>query len=208
MKNQEFIELLNLYIDHEISAEQASRLETEVMRDPGRRNTYEQYCRMQKACRLLAVTTDESAPTPNSAASFSPSRTWAGRLYAGGLVAAAACVAFAVVLRHGRNEAPVAEARSAAVEPLGLAQPAPALQPAVNLKPVFAARPDALFVETERTPRLDWISQVRFAPVQNPQAADLVFADIPADLKPVNRPIRISPGIQAPVETTAFQITK
>jgi len=207
MKNQEFIELLNLYVDHEISAEQASLLEAEVMRNPERRRTYDQYCRMQKACRLLASSTSAAAPDPEPVqVSFFPVRGWSRGLYAGGLVAAAACIVVTLALRHGPAEPPIAALHTAAVEPLGLAQPP--LQPAVNLKPVFAARPEALFADSERTPRLDWISQVRIAPVQNPQAADLIFADIPADLRPVNRPIQNPEGILAPVEMTAFQITK
>lgn len=208
MKNQEFIELLNLYVDHEISTEQASLLEAEVMRNPERRKTYDQYCRMQKACRLLASSTSASAPDPEPVqVSFFPVPAWSRRLYAGGLVAAAACIVLTLALRHGPGEPTAAALRPAAVEPLGIAQ-SPPLQPAVNLKPVFAARPEALFADSERTPRLDWISQVRIAPVQSPQADDLVFADIPADLRLVNRPIQNPEGILAPVEMTAFQITK
>ena len=36
MKDNEFIELLNLYLDHEISQEDAARLEAEVQRNPAR----------------------------------------------------------------------------------------------------------------------------------------------------------------------------
>jgi hypothetical protein len=54
MKDSEFIELLNLYLDHEISADNAARLEAEVQGNPERRRVYRQYCRMQKACTLLA----------------------------------------------------------------------------------------------------------------------------------------------------------
>ena len=50
MKDQEFVALLNLFIDREISAEDAVRLEAEVRRDPARRALYTQYCRMHRAC--------------------------------------------------------------------------------------------------------------------------------------------------------------
>jgi len=43
MKDREFIELLNLYVDREISAEDALRLEREVATDPKRREVYDQY---------------------------------------------------------------------------------------------------------------------------------------------------------------------
>ena len=54
MKDSEFTELLNLYLDHEISAADAARLEAEVQINPNRRRVYQEYCRMQKACKLLA----------------------------------------------------------------------------------------------------------------------------------------------------------
>jgi hypothetical protein len=209
MKHQEFIELLNLYVDHEITDEEAARLEVEVMHNPERRKTYEQYCRIQKACHLLAGSIAESADAPApEKITFFPARPWAGRLYAAGLVAAAACVAVTITLRHDSGTQPAAVAPLALVEPQGPAQASPALQSAVNLKPVLASRPDALFADSPAAPRLDWISQVRIAPVQRPQAADLVFVDKPADLRPVTRPIPAVQELQGPVEMTAFQFTK
>jgi hypothetical protein len=53
MKESKFIELLNLYIDHQISQEEAGVLEEEILRNPQRRQTYHQYCRMQRACTLV-----------------------------------------------------------------------------------------------------------------------------------------------------------
>jgi len=209
MKHQEFIELLNLYVDHEINDEEAARLEAEVMHNPERRKTYEQYCRIQKACRLLAGSTAESGEVPEpETITFFPVRPWAGRLYAAGLVAAAACVVVTLALRHDPGAPAVATAPLAVVDSQGLAPAAPALQSAVNLKPVLASRQEALFAESEAAPRLDWISQVRIAPVQRPQAADLVFADSPADLRPVTRPIPTTQALQGPVEMSAFQFTK
>ena len=55
MKELEFIELLNLYLDHEISPEDAARLEAEVLNNPARRRVYREYCQMQKACKAIAV---------------------------------------------------------------------------------------------------------------------------------------------------------
>ena len=54
MNDREFIELLNLYLDHEIAPADAARLEAEVRGNPERRRIYLEYCRMQKACALLA----------------------------------------------------------------------------------------------------------------------------------------------------------
>lgn len=53
MKESKFIELLNLYIDHQISPEDAAVLEEQILQSPARRRTYNQYCRMQRACTLV-----------------------------------------------------------------------------------------------------------------------------------------------------------
>ena len=53
MKESKFIELLNLYIDHQISQEDAALLEEQILQNPARRQTYNQYCRMQRACTVV-----------------------------------------------------------------------------------------------------------------------------------------------------------
>jgi|GEM_PF-236896 len=112
MKDSRFIELLNLYVDQQLSKEEAVELEREIMRDPRRASTYQQYCRMQKACTLLFDQERNQAPNTNLLArslseadrkviTFPESREsrWGGGLvYLSGL-AAAACVAFAFVNR-------------------------------------------------------------------------------------------------------------
>jgi hypothetical protein len=57
-----FIELLNLYLDHQLAPEEASELESEVMRNPARRRTYDQYCRLQRGCSLLGERERSTAP--------------------------------------------------------------------------------------------------------------------------------------------------
>lgn len=112
MKESEFIELLNLYLDHEISPADAVRLEAEVQNNPARRRVYQQYCRMQKACTMLAK---DFVETPADAAADKDSRkvvafeqagrsgsSWGPGFYAvGGLVAAAACFVVVMVKRSG-----------------------------------------------------------------------------------------------------------
>src|SRR4051812_41282420 len=101
MKDSEFIELLNLYLDHEISKEDAVRLEAEVQSDPKRRRVYQDYCRMQKACVLIAQN-PEAVPAADTRniITFEPARSWNFTAYAAGLCAAAACVAFVFVSRN------------------------------------------------------------------------------------------------------------
>jgi hypothetical protein len=108
MKDSEFTELLNLYLDHEISAADAARLEAEVLSNPARRRIYQDYCRMQKACKLLAAEFQTGAVpgAPGRIVAFDHHRTVGRRapwLYASGALAAAACVAIAfLALSHSR----------------------------------------------------------------------------------------------------------
>jgi len=77
MKDSEFLELLNLYLDHEIAAADAARLEAEVKDNPDHRRTYLEYCRMQKACTLLAKDF-ASEPAEKKVIAFEPNRSsWA-----------------------------------------------------------------------------------------------------------------------------------
>jgi anti-sigma factor RsiW len=62
MNEPRFIELLNLYVDQQLSAEEARELEVEMERNPSRRRTYHQYCRMQKACAQLFEHERSTAP--------------------------------------------------------------------------------------------------------------------------------------------------
>lgn len=62
MKDARFNELLNLYLDHRLSAADAAELEAEVMRNPDRRRIYNGYCRMQRACHVLFESERENAP--------------------------------------------------------------------------------------------------------------------------------------------------
>jgi len=116
MKDAEFIELLNLYLDHEISAVDATRLEAEVQRSPEKRRIYQQYCRMQKACKMVAVDFEsESAAAPGDLAkkvvAFEPlaePRKSLRAIYVLGAVAAAACVVLIFNSRVGKGEGAVA----------------------------------------------------------------------------------------------------
>ncbi len=121
MKDSEFIELLNLYLDHEISAEDAARIEAEVQQNPARRQLYRQYCRLQKACTMLAkdyVGQAEStgSPADRRIVAFAPQRSWGASVYVGGLAVAAACVALFVVNRSQEEVAPALAASSLAVQ--------------------------------------------------------------------------------------------
>lgn len=107
MKDQEFIELLNLYLDHEISAADARRLEAEVRSNAERRKVYLEYCRMQKACGVLADQFVSERASEHFVSFARPRRNRAVIIAFGSFAAVAACVALALFL-GGRRKAPTA----------------------------------------------------------------------------------------------------
>lgn len=164
MSDRDFIELLNLYLDHEIGRDGAARLEAEVARDADRRQLYLQYCRMHKACLVMG---EASLPADDKVVVLRPVRPFgAGLLYAGGLMAAAAAVAAALVLRApAPRPAPVSAAPSLA------AAKAPARAPEAapdELRPVFSTRAftaDPSVQSASWGGSLAWMNQVRIAPI-------------------------------------------
>ena len=133
MNDKRFIELLNLYVDQELTEDEARALEQEIAQRPERRRVYSQYCRMQRACVRLFE--ERAAPTPDieglataaAAAGGSsemidfpvpadepaPARRvagWSRAVWGAGLAAAAACVAFVAVRQ---NELPASSAHLA-----------------------------------------------------------------------------------------------
>ena len=53
MNKEHFTELLNLYLDDEISSWDLSDLMEETRRNPERQKVFLDYCRIHKACSLL-----------------------------------------------------------------------------------------------------------------------------------------------------------
>lgn len=127
MKEREFTELLNLYLDHEITPEAAARLEAEVQRNPARRATYRQYCQMQKACKILSAefaATSGSETVMQGAGRTKPAtQSWNGGagnwrttlLGAGGLFVAASVAIVAYVNLGGVAQVSPGTQRSHAV---------------------------------------------------------------------------------------------
>lgn len=219
MKESKFIELLNLYVDHEITAADAALLEAEIGRSPDRRRVYRQYCAMQKACTVLEYDfrTDEAAPAANVIAFPTPRRTGRTWAYAAGLAAAAACVAFVFV---GRT--PVATPGQGTVQTVAAAQP---LQPVAKsefaavakarpltvrpvLQPVFAGLNGSSEGDTSLTltdnSQLDWMNRVQ---LQRVRMEDLRF-DTQESLKQDIRANRVNQPLKANVEMTAFQFQR
>lgn len=224
MKDKEFIALLNLYIDGEISPADAARLETEVRGDPRRHQVYRQYCQMHRAGRILAE--EFRAAEASGARKVAPLAEAAGRrrtpaLVMFGTLAAAAAVAALLVLRPA-SRAPLATGSAVAVRsdaaPL-TAAPAPSPEPArggIVQRPLLAAdtlnlgvRP-AHQVTTVSSQSLGWIDELNFAPVPARVAIDeLRFDQRPPQLRPEARMIS-TPRVpaEAPTEMSAFRFVK
>jgi len=104
MKDSEFIALLNLYLDQEITAADAVALEAEVQRNPTRRELYQDYCRMHKAGKILARDFQAETILEKKVVGFPiASSTRRGGWYAAAGLAAAACFAFLLVNRSSND---------------------------------------------------------------------------------------------------------
>jgi hypothetical protein len=210
MKDSEFIELLNLYLDHEITPDKAALLEAEVGRDPARRELYRQYCRMQKACVVLGQQFDSApAHAAQTAAllSLGSARKSHAGLWATGLMAVAAAAAIALLPRlHPAAPAAAAVALVAPVAaPAGLARS--------DFQPVFVARAlapsagNALFPSESPAGQFAWIQQVQVTPLGSLQAEPLRFTPKPT-LEFGSRPEGERSSGAGPEEKAAFQFQR
>lgn len=219
MNDSRFIELLNLYVDHQISAEDAALLESEIQRSPERRRIYRQYCQMQKACVILAENFRTEAPAGDKVVAFPGTRRHRlGQVVtAFGALAAAACVALVMVNRTpttsglGDSTAAVSTETARTIQPLATAAPAaPLPAPArVALQPVFAG-----FESDRETPRfiatnanqvpLDWMDRI--------QLRKVTTEELWLDQRPASEPqdllFRSPRRFQGPAEMTAWRFQK
>ena len=216
MKESKFIELLNLYVDHQITPADAALLEAEIQRSPERRKVYRQYCQMQKACSTLAESflSDAPAADKNLETSDAP-RRFAFVTYAMGFAAAAACIALVVVNR------PVSQSKAPLTDSFAVSQVAtpsvsedsvaviPAPEPArPELHKAFstvAYNPSPVnSVASSDLARLNWMNDVR---VERVTAETLRF-DVQPALQHQDLTLRSSQATQGVVETTAFIFAK
>ncbi|MDP1580777.1 MAG: hypothetical protein Q8M02_10885 [Candidatus Didemnitutus sp.] len=102
MKDTRFTELVNLYIDRQMTPTEAAEFEQEIQTNPQRRQIYRQYCQMHRATKLVyesfrahADETERPATPPATTIAHLHNRQTARRnrwLYAAGGLAAAACL--------------------------------------------------------------------------------------------------------------------
>jgi anti-sigma factor RsiW len=230
VKESKFIELLNLYIDQQISPEEAAALEREILQDAQRRRIYHQYCRMHRACSLVfenfrsqaEPATAETVRQAGEMVEFGAKpRRFSWGYYVAGL-AAAACVALVALQVFVRPAAPAAKdatvarptavstgATPAALVPVRVDAPAPAfVAPRLVLSsPTGSQSPASLVIVAERNPSFP-PPTARVAPRSlRPSIEQFVFEQ-PAsgnDNPPV---LRIRQTTDAQAEMTAYQFQR
>ena len=222
MKESKFIELLNLYVDHQISPAEAALLEAEVRSNSERRRIYREYCQIQKGCTELAANFRSEAPAGDpTLVEFKPRRQrWGVTAYVTvtGLVAAAACVAVVFTLRSKQPERVISGLTGhdqTAMAPVKSVPVAAAVASRPALQPVFGPR---LLTVREQNSELAegaaeppafarWMNGIQFSSMPGASADDLRF-DAHANLKPDVRTYRSGRPIQGKVEWTAFTFQK
>src|SRR5258708_25040069 len=147
MKETKFIELMNLYVNQQITPADAIHLEEEILTDPKRRAVYKQYCQMHRACALLQENLEVHAGEPSVPAAGDyegdkvvefPAKSRSGSwFYAVSGLAAAACLTFLIVRStdhkitvQSPSAAVVALDHPTAVQPPALAARTSILKPA------------------------------------------------------------------------------
>ena len=150
MNDRRFLELLNLYLDHQIGPDEANELDAAVHSSPERRRTYEEYCQLQRGCCQLGNTARLSAP---AAPRFSRSLRDAERkisapprraiawypLQIGAFASVAVAVGFTLVVFSSRSQQTVNEPVRL-TRALNIAQPTVVtLAPAVTSAPSRSA---------------------------------------------------------------------
>jgi anti-sigma factor RsiW len=222
MNDKEFISLLNLYVDREISADDALRLEKVVATNPRRREIYDQYCRIQKACSMLSEETLDmsSVRTTATVLAFPTQSPWRFGPVVAGLAAAAACAVAIVGVRNGPTSSAATLAADAS-RSVAVGSAANLSADSVSMKPVLFVRlpsdqdprgtQPTLLADADAQsamPQLNWIGDIHMSPVA-PSAMGDFLLNPKADLKAaVMTDTQTGHDAQEPVEMTAFRFQR
>jgi hypothetical protein len=228
MKDTRFIELVNLYIDRQISPEETAELEAEIQRNPPRRRTYQDYCRLHHATRLVhdsfrsgAEPAVAGARQPYGVAQIAQrarQRRQRWTVLAGGL-AAAACVAFVFVGTTAPSR-PDADPAVAIETPAMAAMPPAAAKSAAAPDMLELERPVVVFASRPSAPVSDFVALATdFREEERTLAAPAVQGRMSlfedgvfeprADVFPVrNQPLAAPRRSRAAAEFTAFQFQR
>ncbi|MBL9202793.1 MAG: zf-HC2 domain-containing protein [Opitutaceae bacterium] len=206
MKDTEFIELLNLYLDHELTPADCARLEAEVKANPARRGVYEQYCRMHKACSVLAADFAAVAPAADARAlRTTEAETASGRLpiplfALGSMAAAAAAVAFFLLARTtpttraGATLAQQAPVAALATDEMPARSGGIVQRPALMGDSIFLTRAAPGAGNAPVAPQLAWLTDVQVSPIQPVVSVDALRFET-----------KLNAGADAPVASPALK---
>ena len=165
MKDNRFIELVNLYIDRQITGEEMEMLEAEMQSNPRRRAVYRQYCQMHRATTMVyeSFRTEDGDQPANRMRTDAKIARFEGKAshrrkhwtyYATGLAAACVALAFARVtftrsnVPHQETVATTQPAKPAAtvVAQAPVSTPLPAAE---QQQAVSAVRPSTLVAQQD-----------------------------------------------------------
>ncbi len=232
MNDNHFIELVNLYIDRQISGEEMELLEAEMQANPRRRAVYRQYCQMHRATTLVyesfrsedGVLPTDKLKVQAKIAQFEPqySRRKHWTYYATGLAVACVALAFAKVTfsHNAANQSQTVALKTTALQPVAVAQSLPVLsQQAVAVaqqpKPVSViARSVSLVADQDYAAMLAAMrkeDQRAFASGQiQPSRTTSLFEDGVFDSQPAGslRIFRSKPAASQQAEFAAFQFQR
>lgn len=218
MKDTKFIELLNLYLDHEITADETAQLEAEISGNPQRYRAYQDYCRMQKACTVLAEQTGAMAPKQSRIVPITRRRRLVNVYFGAGL-AAAACVAVLVLNRPFAGiPSPGRAPRNLQVvrNPTGSDEQSKAPALAVKADKLYTVFTAQALAQTEGisdgraafngtgSARFEWMNQVQLDPVS---LQPMIFRNAP-DQTGGKHTFHSSRPFDATVQMTAFQFQR
>lgn len=217
MKESRFIELLNLYIDQQISSEEAAELEGEISQSPAHYRTYLQYCRMHRACVVLF----ENFQTPaaplapdlhraDGKVSTFPARGFRFTRAAGsaGLAVAAACIAFVLINHSDLHTVVQVNVPPESFHTVAVDVPARPSQ----FRTAFTARKfspaDNRFPAGAQQAAFDWMNQIDLSPMSAYSERPVVFT-VPVESAPSGqRFAHVSTAEQPAVEMTSFEFNK
>lgn len=230
MKESRFIELVNLYIDRQITVDQTAELEAELQASAHRRRIYQQYCRMHRATKLVYESFRQNADANpatresrgGAIARFESRRRNRNRwIYGLGGLAAAACVALVLTRTAPTTEEGAALPRMAAMPVPVPAAPAVApKQPSAPVNLVSLRNPmvmeadyQAMLASLRREEQQRLLLSAQLLNERRaPQSLfdDDVFTAKPVMLEQNQRTYRTDRGApnQPPVEFTAFQFQR
>lgn len=233
MKESRFVELLNLYVDHELTQGEAAELEAELQRNPARRVRLKEYRALQRGCEVLFEADRSLAPRTAEVVralrerrgeDSRPVRSgWGDWSWSAGAATAVAVAVIAAIVvgLPVRKEDSAATAAVATVSPAGAASTlemwdvtVPASPEARGLRmrslwvPASAERePGSSFVAVASAD-LSWLDEVRLPAVRAPRPEELRFSERAI---PVQAGESVPPSqrpLQATLEMTAFQFQR